>query len=197
MNSPMKNDILYDTFIAASQYFHNNKNRRNEIAPNNVKYILFLLLLWSVFLSGASILVIFSLWPTSSEVIRDRNVLSDWFGPSADKKECKESLCCIKNQDLLSTIFNKEMHISNIFMIPCRLYIQSHFLFFFFLGSYAVWQMEPRHKISNYKWVVLQLLLCMLWISLHYRYKQRPYADESKCKLSARSLIFNNKKSFE
>ena len=160
----MKNDILYDTFIAASQYFHNNKNRRNEIAPNNVKYILFLLLLWSVFLSGASILVIFSLWPTS---------------------------CCIKNQDLLSTIFNKEMHISNIFMIPCRLYIQSHFLFFFFLGSYAVWQMEPRHKISNYKWVVLQLLLCMLWISLHYRYKQRPYADESKCKLSARSLIFN------
>ena len=77
MNSPMKNDILYDTFIAASQYFHNNKNRRNEIAPNNVRYILFLLLLWSVFLSGASILVIFSLWPTSSEVIRDRNVLSD------------------------------------------------------------------------------------------------------------------------
>ena len=166
----MKNDILYDTFIAASQYFHNNKNRRNEIAPNNVRYILFLLLLWSVFLSGASILVIFSLWPTSSEVI---------------------SRCCIKKQDLLSTIFNKEMHISNIFMIPCRLYIQSHFLFFFFLGSYAVWQMEPRHKISNYKWVVLQLLLCMLWISLHYRYKQRPYADESKCKLSARSLIFN------
>ena len=173
MYSPMKNDILYDTFIAASQYFHNNKNRRNEIAPNNVKYILFLLLLWSVFLSGASILVIFSLWPTSSEVIRDRNILSDLY----------------KNQDLLSTIFNKEMHISNIFMIPCRLYIQSHFLFF--LGSYAFWQMEPLHKISNYKWVVLQLLLCMLWISLHYRYKQRPYADESKCKLSARSLIFN------
>ena len=41
MTSPMKNDILYDTFIAASQYFHNNKNRRNEIAPNNVRYILF------------------------------------------------------------------------------------------------------------------------------------------------------------
>ena len=175
MNSPMKNDILYDTFIAASQYFHNNKNRRNEIAPNNVKYILFLLLLWSVFLSGASILVIFSLWPTSSKIIRDNTT----------------PFVVSKTRIYKVPFFNKEVHISNIFMIPCRLYIQSHFLFFFFLGSYAVWQMEPRHKISNYKWVVLQLLLCMLWISLHYRYKQRPYADETKCKLSARSLIFN------
>ena len=71
------------------------------------------------------------------------------------------------------------------------IYSKSFPFLFFFLGSYAVWQMEPRHKISNYKWVVLQLLLCVLWISLHYRYKQWECTDESKHKLSARSLIFN------
>ena len=119
MNSPMKNDILYDTFIAASQYFHNNKNRRNEIAPNNVKYILFLLLLWSVFLSGASILVIFSLWPTSSKIIRDNTT----------------PFVVSKTRIYKVPFFNKEVHISNIFMIPCRLYIQSHFLFSFFLEA--------------------------------------------------------------